>query len=122
MYGMADSSTAYFASRLNVRGDPWRFALQIFGSRGIIEIQEGILPPVKYLADPSWCPGRSGARWQDVSSAGIGRPEPLAGPEYKARHYFQIRDLLQAIEANRQPICSVYEARAVTEMIAAVFD
>ncbi len=122
MYGMPDASTSYFSSQRNARGDPWRFALQIYGSRGILEIQEGILPPVKYLADPSWCPGRSGAQWQDVSSAGIGQPEPLRGPQYKARHALAIRDLLQSIEADRQPLCNAVEARGATEMIAAVFD
>jgi predicted dehydrogenase len=122
MYGMKDTSTAFFSSHRNARGNPWRYALQIFGSRGIIEIQEGTLPPVKYLADPSWCPGRSGARWKDVSSAGIEEPEPLKGPEYRARHHLAIRDFLQAIGTNRQPLCNASAARAATEMIVAVFE
>jgi len=122
MWGMPDSSTAYFGSHRNAKGDPSRNALQIFGSRGIIEIREGTLPTVKYLADPSWCPGRSGAQWQDVSSAGIGLPEPLSGPEYEARHALGIRDLLDAIENDRPPLCNVNESRAVTEMILSVFE
>lgn len=122
MYGMGRSATAYFGSHRNAKGDPWRYALQIYGSRGILEIQEGTLPPVKYLPDPSWCPGRSGARWRDVSSAGIDQPEPLSGPEYKARHYLAIRDFLDAIATNRQPLCNAVEARGATEMIVAVFD
>ena len=122
MYGMADGSTAYFSSHKNAKGKPSRFALQIFGSRGIIEILEGTLPPVRYLGDPSWSPGRSGAKWQNVSSAGIDQPEPLSGPEYEARHLLAIRDLLQAIETDRQPRCNAYEARGATEMIVAVFE
>ena len=51
--------------------------LQIFGSEGILEITTGYLPSVKYLADPSWSPGQSGAKWESVSSAGLGKPEPL---------------------------------------------
>jgi predicted dehydrogenase len=123
MWGMPDSSTAYFSSNKNAKGDPSRYALQIFGTQGIFEIQEGILPSVKYLADPSWSPGRSGAKWQDVSSAGIGKTEPLSGVEYKAaRHALAIRDLLEAIENDRQPLCNVYVARDVTEMIVSVFE
>ncbi len=80
------------------------------------------MPSVKYLADPSWSPGRSGAKWQDVSSAGVGKPEPLMGSMYKARHGLAIRDLLRAIETNQQPQCSVYEARGATEMIVAIFE
>ena len=51
--------------------------LQIFGSEGILEITTGYLPSVKYLADPSWSPGQSGAKWETVTSAGLGKPEPL---------------------------------------------
>ncbi len=81
------------------------------------------MPEIKYLADPSWSPGRSGARWQSVSSAGIDRPEPLSGAEYRARHVLAIRDLIGAIEqAERQPLCSVYEARGGIEMIVAAFE
>ena len=54
-----------------------RFGLQIFGSAGVIEILTGYLPSVQY-------PGRSRVvarpqqgRWQEVTSAGVGKPEPL---------------------------------------------
>ncbi len=121
-FGMPDGGTAYFASRRNARGNPSRYALQIFGTAGVIELLEGPLPSLKFLADPAWSPGRSGAKWQNVSSAGIDKPEPLTGKEYTARHYQAIVDFLNAIEENRQPLDGVYEARGVTEMIVAVFE
>ncbi|MDA1277500.1 MAG: Gfo/Idh/MocA family oxidoreductase [Verrucomicrobia bacterium] len=122
MYGMSDGSTATFQSVRNTAGTPLRYGLQIFGSRGIIEIQEGPFPEVKYLNDPSWSPGRSGSNWQNVSSKGIGELEPLSGPAHNNRHDTAIKDLIAAIEQQRQPICSVYDARGATEMIAAVFE
>jgi predicted dehydrogenase len=123
MYGMPGGAIAWFASVKDADGSPSRYGLQIYGSRGIVELVEGVMPTVKYLADPSWSPGRSGAQWQDVSSAGIGRPEPLAGVEYRARHLLAIRDLIAAIEQpERQPLCSVYDARAGMEMIVAAFE
>jgi len=122
MYGMPDGSTAYFASYKNTAGKPWRYALQIFGSRGIIEMTEGTMPAVRYLADPSWSPGRSGAAWQEVTSAGVGKPEPLTGPEYAARHTLAIRDLLAAIKEDRQPLGGPLPGRDVVEMIVAVFE
>lgn len=121
MYGMPDGSKAYFFSRQNKRGNPSRYALQIFGSKGVIELQEGILPSVKILQDSSWSPGRSGKDWQSVSSAGIGQPEPLKGDMYSARHTLAILDFLSAIEQDRQPLDGVYVARDVTEMITAAF-
>ncbi len=122
VYGMADGATAYFASTRNMAGRPSRYGLQILGSRGVIELVEGILPSVKILVDSSWSPGRSGKSWQEVSSAGIAQPEPLKGPEYQARHWLAILDLVAAIEEQRQPLSSVYEARGATEMILSVFE
>jgi predicted dehydrogenase len=122
MWGMADGSTTYFGSHREMQDNMERFALQIYGSEGILEIQEGTMPPVKYLDDPTWSPGRSGAQWQDVSSAGIGVPEPLSGPAYEARHTLAIRDLLDAIENDREPLCNAHESRGVTEMILSVFE
>ena len=80
------------------------------------------MPPVKFLDDPTWSPGRSRAKWQDVSTAGIGQPEPLSGPEYSARHTLAIRDLIEAIREDRSPLNDVYDARGVVEMILAVFE
>jgi len=121
MYAMGDGSMAYFSS-LKQASHGARYALQIHGSEGIIELTEGILPAVKYLADRTWSPGRSNAKWQNVSSAGIDQPEPLSGRRYQARYTLMIEDLLAAIEENRQPLCGVEEARGVTEMIIGVFE
>jgi hypothetical protein len=38
----------------------------------------GRLPAAYFLADPSWFPGRSRAAWQEITRAGLGKPEPLA--------------------------------------------
>ncbi len=122
MYGMPDGSTAYFSSLKDIGKASARYALQIYGSEGILEIKEGTMPPVKYLGDRTWSPGRSGAHWQDVSSAGIDQPEPLAGRRYEARYLMAIEDLLAAIEQDHQPLCSVYEGRGGAEMIVAVFE
>jgi predicted dehydrogenase len=122
MYGMPDGSTASFYSYQNAAGNPSRYGLMIHGSRGVIELLEGPMPSVKFLGDPSWSPGRTGSKWQDVSSAGIGQPEPLTGSEYTARYTLGILDFLAAIEADRQPENSVYAARDATEMILAAFE
>lgn len=121
-YGMPDGTRAYFSSKRNRGTRPGRYGLQIHGSRGILELIEGTLPSVKFLPDPTWQPGRSGKSWLNVSSAGIDKPEPLSGPEYSARHTLAIRDFLDAIENNRQPVGSAEAGRDVTEMIAAVFE
>ncbi|HQU44158.1 MAG TPA: Gfo/Idh/MocA family oxidoreductase [Pirellulales bacterium] len=122
MYGLPGGTTAYFQSVRNMAGKGSRYGLQIYGSAGIFEVLEGTMPSVKYLGDPSWSPGRSKAAWQDVSTAGIGKPETLTDGVWQNRHRPAALDLLQAIEEDRQPLSSAYEARGATEMIVAVFE
>jgi predicted dehydrogenase len=121
MYGMPRAATAYFATQRGTSGKRPRFALQIFGSDGILEITTGYLPSVKYLADPSWSPGQSGAKWEGVSSAGLGKKEPLTDDK-AAGHRQAVLELIRAIRENRQPQGSIYDGRAAMEMIVAVFE
>jgi len=120
MYGMAEGATAYFASYKDA-GAGKRFALQIRGSAGIIEIVTGYLPAVNFLPDPMWSPGRSGAKWIPVSSEGPGKPEPLPNDRHMG-NVLACQDLIEAIEEDRQPECSIYEGRTTVEMIADVFE
>jgi predicted dehydrogenase len=122
IYGMPDGSTAYFASTRNMAGSPSRFGLQIYGSRGVIEVLTGHLSAYKILLDPSWSPGRSGASWQNITSAGIGNDEPLKDGGLHGGNLLAVKDLIAAIEEDRQPLGSVYEARGATEMILAAFE
>jgi predicted dehydrogenase len=122
MYGMSDGATAYFGSTRGMAGSPSRFGLQIYGSGGIIEIVTGHLPQAKLLEDSSWSPGRSGAAWQDITSAGVGVAEPMKDGGLHAGNVAAVNDLIASIEENRQPLCNVYEARGIVEMISAVFE
>jgi predicted dehydrogenase len=121
MYTMPGGSTAYFNSVRNAGGKPSRFGLQILGTAGVLEMQSGYLPSVKFLADPGWSSGRSGIAWQNVSSAGIGQAEPLTDGGLIAGNVLIARDLLAAIGEHRQPLGNMYEARGALEMIVAVF-
>jgi predicted dehydrogenase len=120
MYGLDDGVSAYFGSRRNAAGR--RFGLQIFGSTGVIEVLTGHLPSVSFLPDPTWCPGRSGAKWIPVSTAGPGKPEMQQDRGLHGGNLLACADLLAAIEQDRLPECNVYEARLTVEMIAAVFE
>jgi len=122
MFGLADGTPAYFDSGRNAAAEPTRFGLQIFGSTGVIEMETGYLPAVHYLPDPSWSPGRTGAGWIAVSSAGVGQPEPLKDGGLPAGNVLAVKDLIAAIEEDRQPVANMYEARTATEMIVAVFE
>jgi predicted dehydrogenase len=122
-YGLDAGAMGYFASRRDAGVGGSRFGLQIYGSKGIVEILSGgQLPSVWFLADPSWSPGRSKSAWQPVSSQGVGMPEPLPDGGIEAGNVLAVRDLLIAIADDRQPECSIYEGRTTIEMIAGVFE
>ncbi len=120
MYGMADGASGFFGSRRGAGGG--RFGLQLFGSKGVIEILTGYLPDVYLLSDPNWSPGRSRQQWVPVSSAGLGKPEPLADGGLHAGNIAACRDLIAAIREDRQPEANIHEGRLTVEMIAAAFE
>lgn len=122
VYQFPNGINGFFASRRGQEGKGARFGLQIYGSKGIVEYLTGYLPGVYFLADPAWSPPRTNVKWQRISSAGVGKPEPLGAGGLPAGNVAAIKDLLAAIEEDRQPICGVYEARATIEMIMAIFE
>lgn len=113
---------ATFGSRRGLAGSPSRFALQIFGSKGIIELESGFLAPAHILRDSSWSPGRSSKPWEVITSNGLGEKETRTDRTYEDGHIAAIRDLMEAIERDREPICSAHDAASITEMIVAVFE
>lgn len=120
MYGLDGGEKAYFGSKREAAGN--RFGLQIFGSKGIVEILTGHLPSAQFIADPTWSAGRSGAKWQPITSAGVGVAETLTDGGLDAGNVLAVQDLLQAIADDRQPECSMHEGRTTIEMISAVFE
>ena len=74
------------------------------------------------LPESSWVAGRNKKEWIPVSSAGVGQPEPLDDRKLEGGNVLAVKDLLAAVEEDRQPQSSIYEARTATEMIVAVFE
>jgi predicted dehydrogenase len=122
VYGFDRGVQGFFGTHQARHGVGERFALEVRGSKGIIQLTTGSLPAAHLLEDPSWFPGRSKARWQAITSAGVGKPEPLkdGGPGLGNR--WIVKDLIQAIEQDRQPLGSIYDGRAALEMILAVYE
>src|SRR5262245_19773327 len=122
MYGLESGATAHFGSKRAMATGNGRFGLQIYGSKGVLEILTGHLPSVQFLPYPLWSPGRSNAKWVPVSSAGIGKPEPLKEGGLDGGNVMAVQDLLSSIDNDRLPECNAYEARMTVEMIVAVFE
>ena len=76
-YGFDNGAIGSFGTHRAKEGVGKRFGLHILGTKGIVQLETGSLPPAYFLDDPGWMPGKSKANWQLISSAGIGKPEPL---------------------------------------------
>jgi predicted dehydrogenase len=121
-YGFDKGVEGSFATAKNRADRDSRFGLSLYGTKGIIQLTTGSLPPMYYLPDPTWLPGKSKAAWQEITSAGVGKPEPLKDGGLGQGNVWIARDLIEAIEKDRQPLGSMYDGRAALEMILAVYE
>ncbi len=120
MYGFAPPPIGYFASHRNAGKPTTRFGLRVFGSKGVLDIGMGSLPPEMFLDDPRWLGAK--AKWQTITSQGLNQSEPLIEQGLHAGNVWIVQDLIHAIEADRQPLGSIYDGRAALEMILAVYE
>jgi predicted dehydrogenase len=121
-YGLDKGVEGTFGSAKNRSGKETRFGMEIRGSKGVIQLTTGSLPAAYLLDDPSWFPGHSGAKWQQITSAGLGKPEPLKDGGLDQGNVWIAKDLIESIEKDRQPLGSMYDGRAALEMILAVYE
>jgi predicted dehydrogenase len=122
MYHFDGTTMGYFSTQRVRHGASKRFGLQVFGTKGILTMTTGALPEIWFVEDPSWQPGSSKARWKQVSSAGIDKPESLSDSRHRFGNRLVALDLIGAIETNTQPKGSMYDGRAALEMILAVYE
>jgi len=121
-YQFKSGVQGYFASKRGAGGRPTRFGLTIVGSKGLIKMQSGYGRTAYLLEDSSWSPGQTGSKWQPITSNGVGKPETIAAGSHDGGNTAAATDLISSIENDRQPLSSMYDARAATEMIVSVFE
>jgi predicted dehydrogenase len=121
-YGFDNGVTATFGSRKAKHGATTRFGMQIYGTKGVVHLTTGSLPPVYWLDDPSWFPGKEKVEWKEVTSNGVGKPETIKDTGLGLGNVWIVKDLIEAIEKDRQPLVGMYDGRASLEMILAVYE
>jgi hypothetical protein len=121
-YGFDKGVTATFGTLKAKAGVGARYGLHLYGTKGVVHLETGSLPAAYFLDDPSWMPGKSKAAWQEISSDGVGKPEPLKDGGLGQGNVWIARDLIEAIEKDRQPLSGMYDGRAALEMILAVYE
>jgi predicted dehydrogenase len=121
-YGFDSAVTGTFGTLKAKDGAGKRFGLHIFGTRGVIAVGTGSLPPAYWLDDPAWGNGTTKATWQPITSAGVGQPEPLKDGGLDLGNRWIAADLIDAIEKDREPVGSLRDGRAALEMILAAYE
>jgi predicted dehydrogenase len=121
MYGFDGGARGYFGTHKAREGASARFGLQVFGTKGVIHLSTGSLPTALLLDDPTWTPGKSKAAWHEITSKGVDADEPLKDGGLGLGNIWIVRDLMDAIEKDRQPAGSIYDGRAALEMILATY-
>ena len=112
----------FFDSLANAGVKTAGFGLQLIGTKGIIDFRCDTEPLAQICAGNPFQPVKDPRAWTPISSAGVGQPEPIADlKEQVSLHLLPARDLIAAMNENRQPLCSAADGRLVIEMIMAVF-
>ena len=93
------------------------FGLDIIGERGKIDFRIDAEPLAFFT------PADNSSPRQPITTAGIGKPEPIANlGKNIASHRVPALDLIEAIQSGREPLCSARDGQVVMEMINAVFE
>ncbi len=121
-YGFGGMAVGTFSTHVAKAGVGARYWLEVRGTKGTIHLGFGILPVALLCEDPSGMFGKSKAAWQEITSAGVGKPEPLTAKELDNGNILIVNDLIDAIEKDRAPLDSLSDGRAALEMILAVYE
>lgn len=125
MYGFDNGVKGFWSSVKGVGagGGATRFGLQIFGSKGVIDLKEGYAPPLLLLENAGWCePLVPNSKWVPITSAGIGKPETITANWRAAGNIVAARDLVAAVRDNRAPECDLQQGRWILEMISGAYE
>jgi predicted dehydrogenase len=123
MFAFAGGLHGYLASKACPETHPLRFGTHIFGSKGVIFLPNAIYPDGQpyVLRSPAWFPDAAHG-WEKIP--------PMPGLEELAErgrdaaliaNALMVRDLIDAIERDRKPLCNEEDGRWTIEMISGVY-
>jgi predicted dehydrogenase len=121
-YGFAGLTVGSFTTHKSKDAPSSKYWLEVRGSKGQIHLGFGAFPPAYLNLDPTWMPGAKKTEWQPITSAGVGKPEPLKPAEVGNGNRWIVDDLIDAIEKDRPPLGGIADGRAALEMILAVYE
>ncbi len=113
MFAFRDGLTGYFGSKRSSETSGKRYGLDLYGSRGIIAVRAGMIPRIWYTESVSW----TASKWKPFPL------EPLTLPLTRLESvHLLVRDLVEAIEQDREPAASGRTARWTIEMAMSLYE
>lgn len=113
----------FFSSKKNAGDKSAGFGLQVICSEGIISVRMDAEPMIHVRRGNPFLPSAETASWEVVSSGGLGKPEPIENiKELVAGHIAPVRDLIESITTDRQPLCGAADGLSTIRMIESVFE
>ena len=117
VYGFDQGVTGHFSSMRTKEGPGARWAVNVYGSKGVITINLGReVPVIHYLDDSVWHAGARGTEWVV--------PEGMPDYSYEGsvgRYIPNVTDLMDAIENDRPVSAGLRHGRQSQEMIHGVW-
>ena len=114
MFGFPAGVHGYFGSEATDVLDGRRFGVTLYGSKAIL-----FVPLYEVPSEPPYLLRQS--RWVDGKWERIEYPPEAPALKREQANAAMAADLLDAIEHNRQPICSARDGRWAVEMVAGIY-
>lgn len=119
MFSFGRGVHGYFASKQCSETHIWRFGTHIYGSKGVIFLPNAVYPngaQAYILRSAAWVPDER-HEWEPIE------PEhrSFGSDRYITANALMVEDLLDAIEKDREPVCSERAGRWTVEMTQGVY-
>lgn len=99
------------------------YCMQLIGSRGTVTLHIDRDPVAHFTPGNPFEPGAKPRPWIPITTAGLGQPEDQQKRVAEVHnHVLGVRDLIDACDNSREPLCDVHAGALTVEMICAVFD
>jgi predicted dehydrogenase len=119
-FAFANGVMASFTSRAALRQTVAHWGMELIGSKGVVRLLMDVFPRVFILEAGKWESSGKSDRWlplQDDPTLNFTAEQRGFGPANRR----VVDDWLEAIRANRQPVCSGRSAMRALEMVMAVY-
>jgi len=122
-FEMENGLPLFFDSVQNAGTRDAGFGLQLIGNAGVIDLRIDAEPLAHLRLGNPFNPRTATQPWQPIHSDGLSPKEPIPnlGKDVSS-HTTAGRDLIDAIEQNRPPLCDAEAARTAIEMICAILE